>query len=68
MLDKIIENLFRMLMDDLHKDQKVDQEFLNNKIKLMKVLFEMINLVETPHTESEEANGVSSSNIVLQKL
>lgn len=30
---------------------------MNNKIKLMKVLFEMINLVETPHMESEEHIG-----------
>jgi len=34
----------------------------------MKVLFEMINLVETPHLDSEETIGISPSNIVLQKL
>jgi hypothetical protein len=57
MLDKIIENLFRLLMDDLNKDQKVESEFIKNKINLMKVLFEMINLVETPNLESEEHIG-----------
>ena len=54
MLDKIIENLFRILMDDLNQDSKVEEEFLISKIKLMKVLFEMINLVETPLQDSEE--------------
>ena len=39
--------------------------FLNNKIKLMKVLFEMINLVETPSSEQEDSHY---SNIVLQKF
>ena len=44
-------------MDDLNKDQKVESEFIKNKINLMKVLFEMINLVETPNLESEEHIG-----------
>jgi hypothetical protein len=64
MLDKIIENLFRILMDDLNNELKVEEEFLIVKIKLMKVLFEMINLVETPIQESEEMVGHSPSNNV----
>ena len=31
----------------------------------MKVLFEMINLVETPNLESDEQIGQQNSNIVL---
>ena len=47
MLDKIIENLFRMLTYDLYKEKHNVHAF-TKKIKLMKVLFEMINLVEAP--------------------
>ena len=45
MLDKIIENLFRLLMDDLNKDQKVESEFIKNKINLMKVLLKKLQLL-----------------------
>ena len=48
MLDKIIENLFRMLTHDLYMEKHNIHAF-TKKIKLMKVLFEMINLVETPN-------------------
>ena len=70
MFDKIVENLFRLLMDDLFIEKETDQQvgsqqlqksqgtivfgvfhgsdkFLKSKINLMKVLFEMLSLVES---------------------
>ena len=70
MFDKIVENLFRLLMDDLFIEKETEQlvssqqiqksqgsiafgvfhgsdKFLKSKINLMKVLFEMLSLVES---------------------
>ena len=62
MLDILIESLFRILIHDLPiKTGKIcSEEFLAKKSNLLKVLFEMLSLLETPNFEDE-----SQPNIII---
>lgn len=70
MLDKIIENLFRVLTDDLFKKSNANgasKDFLVKKVNLMKVLLEMLNLIEVYPIDDNDSKPLKNDR-VLNKL